>query len=90
VLESALFEDAEKAADEPATGTKVPSDCKTNLAGPVASEACEGAETAGWAQLGEYVKTKSVQTLASQVRAQNASVEVAGLRSPRHLSDFTA
>ena len=40
------------AAGVPATGTKVPSACKTNLAGPAASVDGEGAEAADWAQPG--------------------------------------
>ena len=63
VLEPALFEEVEGGA-----GTKVPSACKINLAGPVASVDGEDGEAAGWAQPTECSKTKSAQTLASQLR----------------------
>ena len=35
----------------PVTGTKVPSACKINLAGPADSAGCADAGVAGWAQL---------------------------------------
>jgi len=68
VLEPALFEDVEGAAGVPGAGTKVPSACKINLAGPVASVDGEDGEAAGWAQPGECSNTKSAQKLASQLR----------------------
>jgi hypothetical protein len=82
VLESALFEEVEGAADEPATGTSVPSACKINLAGPVASVDGEDTEVAGWAQLGVCINTKSAQKLASQLHAPNAALARTDLESP--------